>query len=106
MDVRWKASRGGRWRGWRRTPGPGTCVNSRMPSPAPASRRRQLTLEEVRREHIERVLETCQGNRLRAAQMLGIGRTSLYRFLKRSARGVRQRGVGSAAAGTREEKSG
>ena len=44
---------------------------------------RPLTLEEVRREHIERVLETCQGNRLRAAQVLGIGRTSLYRFLKR-----------------------
>ncbi len=46
---------------------------------------RPLTLEEVRREHIERVLQTCQGNRLRAAQMLGIGRTSLYRFLKRRA---------------------
>ena len=46
-------------------------------------RRRPLTLDEVRREHIERVLQTCQGNRLRAAQMLGIGRTSLYRFLKR-----------------------
>ncbi len=45
-----------------------------------------LPLEEVRREHIERVLEMCQGNRLRAAQMLGIGRTSLYRFLKRRAR--------------------
>ena len=44
---------------------------------------RPLTLEEVRREHIERVLQTCQGNRLRAAQVLGIGRTSLYRFLKR-----------------------
>jgi len=44
---------------------------------------RPLTLEEVRCEHIERVLESCQGNRLRAAQTLGIGRTSLYRFLKR-----------------------
>jgi len=46
---------------------------------------RPLTLDEVRRQHIERMLETCQGNRLRAAQMLGIGRTSLYRFLKRHA---------------------
>jgi len=48
---------------------------------------RPTTLDEVRREHIERVLQSCQGNRLRAAQTLGIGRTSLYRFLKR--RGVK-----------------
>jgi DNA-binding NtrC family response regulator len=45
---------------------------------------RPLPLEEVRREHIRRVLEACEGNRVRAAQMLGIGRTSLYRFLKRA----------------------
>ena len=45
-----------------------------------------LPLAEVRREHIERVLEACQGNRLRAAQMLRIGRTSLYRYLKRRGR--------------------
>jgi DNA-binding NtrC family response regulator len=44
---------------------------------------RPLPLEEVRRQHIHRVLESCEGNRVRAAQMLGIGRTSLYRFLKR-----------------------
>src|SRR5580692_5423007 len=44
---------------------------------------RPLPLEEVRKQHIRRVLEACEGNRVRAAQMLGIGRTSLYRFLKR-----------------------
>jgi DNA-binding NtrC family response regulator len=44
---------------------------------------RPLPLEEVRRQHIQRVLEMCNGNRVRAAEMLGIGRTSLYRFLKR-----------------------
>lgn len=43
-----------------------------------------LRLDEVRRVHIERVLERCNGNRVRAAQTLGIGRTSLYRFLKRA----------------------
>ena len=48
---------------------------------------RPLPLEEVRRLHIERVLEMCQGNRVRAAQMLGIGRTSLYRYLKRGSKG-------------------
>jgi DNA-binding NtrC family response regulator len=43
---------------------------------------RPLPLDEVRRIHIKRVLEMCDGNRVRAAQILGIGRTSLYRFLK------------------------
>jgi len=47
---------------------------------------RPLPLQDVRREHIERVLELCSGNRVRAAQMLGIGRTSLYRYLKREGR--------------------
>jgi transcriptional regulator with PAS, ATPase and Fis domain len=42
-----------------------------------------LTLDEVRKVHIQRVLSMCQGNRFRAAQILGIGRTSLYRYLKR-----------------------
>lgn len=44
---------------------------------------RPLPLEEVRNKHIQKVLETCGGNRVRAAQLLGIGRTSLYRYLKR-----------------------
>jgi DNA-binding protein Fis len=39
----------------------------------------------VLKVHIQKVLELCQGNRLRAAQILGIGRTSLYRYLKRDA---------------------
>ncbi len=45
---------------------------------------RPLPLSEMRRIHIERVLEVCQGNRVRASQILGIGRTSLYRYLKRA----------------------
>jgi DNA-binding NtrC family response regulator len=45
---------------------------------------RPLPLDEVRGLHIQRVLESCHGNRVRAAQTLGIGRTSLYRFLKRT----------------------
>ena len=59
---------------------------------------RPLSLEEVRKIHIQRVLDLCQGNRLRAAQILGIGRTSLYRYLKRdgSAESVRER-AGRAA---------
>ena len=42
-----------------------------------------LELDEVRKIHIQRVLDMCHGNRVRTAQLLGIGRTSLYRFLKR-----------------------
>ena len=45
---------------------------------------RPLSMEEMRKVHIHRVLDMCQGNRLRAAQVLGIGRTSLYRYLKGS----------------------
>ncbi len=41
-----------------------------------------LPLSEMRSIHIQRVLKTCNGNRVRAARILGIGRTSLYRFLK------------------------
>ncbi|HYL10389.1 MAG TPA: sigma-54 dependent transcriptional regulator [Candidatus Acidoferrales bacterium] len=45
-----------------------------------------LSLNEVRQIHIQRVLDMCQGNRVRASQILGIGRTSLYRYLKRGTR--------------------
>ncbi len=45
-----------------------------------------VSLDSLRRQHIARVLEFCAGNRLRAAQILGIGRTSLYRHFKREAR--------------------
>jgi transcriptional regulator of acetoin/glycerol metabolism len=51
--------------------------------PAQGDEWRPLSLDEIRKAHIQRVLDMCQGNRLRAAQILGIGRTSLYRYLKR-----------------------
>jgi len=44
---------------------------------------KSMSLDEMRMLHIQRVLEMCKGNRLRAAQVLGIGRTSLYRHLRR-----------------------
>jgi len=44
---------------------------------------RPLSLDVVRKNHIQKVLGICHGNRLRAAHILGIGRTSLYRYLKR-----------------------
>src|SRR6266487_387444 len=58
-----------------------------------------LALDEIRKLHIQRVLEMCQGNRLRAAQILGIGRTSLYRYLKRVGydKGSQEKSGGAAA---------
>ena len=63
---------------------------------------RPLSLDEVRKMHIQRVLAMCMGNRLRAAQVLGIGRTSLYRYLKRDQLelGLQVKLRGAAAAGS------
>ena len=61
-------------------------LQQRSPRPYDGDEWRPLSLEEVRKSHIQRVLEMCQGNRLRAAQVLGIGRTSLYRYLKSDAK--------------------
>jgi two-component system response regulator HydG len=42
-----------------------------------------LTLEEVERRHVLRVLDACNGNRTDAAKMLGLDRKTLYRKLLR-----------------------
>src|SRR6266404_3971732 len=63
---------------------------------------RPLSLGEMRKIHIQRVLNICQGNRLRAAQVLGIGRTSLYRYLKSDAEEKPKAAkFGQASAGAR-----
>ena len=43
----------------------------------------ELTLAEVERRHLERVLEHCGGNRTRAAKVLGISRRAIYDKLER-----------------------
>ena len=58
-------------------------IQRRGPRPLEGEEWRPLSLDDVRKVHIQRVLTMCQGNRMRAAQILGIGRTSLYRYLKR-----------------------
>jgi DNA-binding NtrC family response regulator len=58
-----------------------------------------LPLERVRTQHIKRMLDLCGGNRVRAAQLLGIGRTSLYRHLKRSSDTSSLRKLGAMRGG-------
>jgi len=53
---------------------------------------------ELRKVHIQRVLDICKGNRLRAAQILGIGRTSLYRYLKRDGENTKTKAKSGGAA--------
>lgn len=42
-----------------------------------------LTLGEMCEKYIQWMLNRCGGNRVATAQLLGIGRTSLYRYLKK-----------------------
>jgi DNA-binding NtrC family response regulator len=40
-----------------------------------------MSLEEMEREYIKRVLEVCDGNKKKAAEILGIDRKTIYRKL-------------------------
>lgn len=73
-------------------------LQRRNSGPAEGDEWRSLSLGEMRKMHIQRVLDICKGNRLRAAQILGIGRTSLYRYLKRDGENTKPKARSGGAA--------
>jgi transcriptional regulator with PAS, ATPase and Fis domain len=58
-------------------------LQQRTPLPRLGTSPALLTLEELEKQHIQVVLRATQGNKKRAAQILGINRRSLYRMAKR-----------------------
>ncbi|MBW2071413.1 MAG: sigma-54-dependent Fis family transcriptional regulator [Deltaproteobacteria bacterium] len=58
-------------------------AHSTTPAPGEEERGADLTLKDVEKRHIKRVLELCEWNQRQAARTLGIGYNTLWRKMKR-----------------------
>lgn len=68
-------------------PGEADVLVCRAASERPRPEKPELVpLEEVEARHIDAVLRYCKGNKAEAARILGIGRNTLWRKLKKRAR--------------------
>ena len=59
------------------------CLRCALNQTTPSSANSEFpTIEQMERSLVEAALDRCQGDRLKAAAMLGIGKTTIYRKLK------------------------
>lgn len=56
-----------------------------QPLPLDRNEIRMVSLDKIIQEHIRAILFACNGNKLRAADILGISRSTLYRMLETQA---------------------